>query len=442
MRSEIARKICVAGLWHLGSVTAASLAAGGHDVTGLDEDATTVIGLRNGKPPLFEPGLAELLSQGIAAGRLAFTTDPQAGVADADIVWVTYDTPVDEADLADVDFVLNRVKKLLPLLKDGCLVLISSQLPVGSTRALASHYEALATRKRVTFGYAPENLRLGQAIGVFTRPDRVVVGLEDRDDQDKVKALLRPFTTNIVFMSVESAEMTKHGINAFLAMSVAFANELATVCEAVGADAGEVARGLKTESRIGPGAYVSPGVAFSGGTLARDIAFLSALGRQRGVDLSLLPAVKTSNDHHRHWPLNRLKALLGDLPGRRIAILGLTYKPGTDTLRRSYALELSRLLHAQGATLSAYDPKVKTLPKDIDVPIALAGSATEAVAGADAALIATEWPEFREEDWNEMARTMRTPILLDPKGHLDGRRANFTNLTYVIVGRLGGGEAA
>lgn len=279
-------RICVAGLWHLGSVTAACLAAGGHDVVGFDEDAAVIDGLCEGRPPLFEPGLADLIGEGLASSQLAFTTQAKQAAEGADVYWVTYDTPVDENDVADVDYVLDRVKKDLPFLPAGALVLISSQLPVGSTRTLAEFFADLGLGHRLAFGYSPENLRLGQAINVFMKPDRVVVGLGSDTERVRVSTLLKPFTDNVVFMSIESAEITKHAINSFLALSIAYANEIATVCETVGADASEVARGLKTESRIGPKAYVSPGTAFSGGTLARDISFLSDLSRERESELA------------------------------------------------------------------------------------------------------------------------------------------------------------
>jgi UDPglucose 6-dehydrogenase len=433
-------RVCVAGLWHLGSVTCACLAAGGHDVVGLDDDRAKVAALNSGLPPLFEPGLADLVNAGLASKRLTFTSDACEAVKNADVYWVAYDTPVDEDDVADVNYVIQRVKQVLPLLPDGCLVLVSSQLPVGSTRSLERYFDGLGSGHRVGFGCSPENLRVGRAIDSFNRPDRVVVGLDSDDDRAKVMSLLRPFTEHVVFMSVESAEMTKHAINSFLAMSVAFANEVAAVCELVGADAREVARGLKTDSRIGLDAYVAPGVAFSGGTLARDIVFLTAIGRRLNLRLPLITSVCCSNNRHRAWPRNRLSVLLGGLEGRRIALLGLTYKPGTDTLRRSYALELARMLIAAGAEIRAFDPVISQWPSGFDLPITLSRSVADAVRGTDAAVITTEWPEFRNEDWLTLTTTMTNRILIDPKGLLEARRSDFVGITYAVVGRTSGTE--
>ena len=312
-------------------------------------------------------GLKELVAAGLSSERLRFETDAARAVADADVVWVTFDTPVDENDVPQVAAVVDPVTSLLELLPDGCLIIISSQVPVGTTRRLAEA-AARAGRARLTFGYSPENLRLGKAIEVFTRPDRVVVGLQSEADRRKVSVMLEPFTTNIIWMGLEAAEMTKHAINAFLATSVAFMNEIATICEKVGADAKEVERGLKSEQRIGPGAYLSPGGAFAGGTLARDIMILSSLARDHKVPVALVPAVRESNASHQSWPLRKLRERLGKLAGRRIALLGLTYKPGTDTLRRSAAVELALALRAEGASVAAFDPAVRALPDDLKRP--------------------------------------------------------------------------
>ena len=223
--------VCVTGLWHLGTVTAACLASAGHDVTGLDFDAAIVSTLATGKAPLFEPGLDDLVKAGLASGQLHFTTDEAAAVNHADIVWIAYDTPVDDDDRADVTCVTERATRVFPHLRDEALVLISSQVPVGTTRQLELTFATEARGRRVGFAYSPENLRLGNAISAFSQPDRVVVGVRSTADRARVAALLRPFTERIEWMSVESAEMTKHALNAFLATSVTFINEIVALCE-------------------------------------------------------------------------------------------------------------------------------------------------------------------------------------------------------------------
>ncbi|MEO8257181.1 MAG: nucleotide sugar dehydrogenase [Acidobacteriota bacterium] len=426
--------VCVVGLWHLGTVTAACLAAGGHDVTGLDFEPEVIGRLSAGSAPLFEPGLEDLVRSGLAAGALRFTTSAATALANAEVVWVTYDTPVDEDDRADVDYVVDRTVSLFPHLRTGALVLLSSQLPVGTTGRIEQLFAAAASGRSVGFGYSPENLRLGKAIDIFMHPDRVVVGVRSVSERDRVTRLFQPFTDCIEWMSVESAEMTKHALNAFLATSVVFINEIAALCEQVGADAAEVSRGLKSDARIGPKAYLSPGGAFAGGTLARDVVCLSTLARVHGVAAHLLSSVKASNDAHRHWAELRLAQLLGSVAGRTIGVWGLTYKPGTDTLRRSSAVELCRWLHARRARVRAYDPLVRTLPAGLDAEVELTGSAVAAVDGASALVVATPWPEYRTIAPGDVVARMARPLVLDANRFLAGTLGDDAAIEYVSVG--------
>ncbi|MCC7124481.1 MAG: UDP-glucose/GDP-mannose dehydrogenase family protein [Acidobacteria bacterium] len=401
-------KVAVLGLWHLGSVTAACTAAAGHDVIGFDSDAATVNGLQRARPPVNEPGLADLLTTEMTAGRLRFTIDRDAAVDGADVVWVTIDTPVDDDDHADVDAVVAEVERSFAALRDRTVVLISSQVPVGTTARLEQSFAGVAAGRTVAFACSPENLRLGKAIDVFTHPDRVVIGVREAWARERLQALFAPITDRLEWMSVESAEMTKHAINAFLATSVTFINEIAALCEQAGADAKEVERGLKTEKRIGPGAYLGPGGAFAGGTLARDVVFLRALGGQVQRETPLMDGVESSNRSHRQWPRRRLVSVLGPLAGRTVAVWGLTYKPGTDTLRRSTAVELCRWLIEQGAVVRAHDPQAMDLPAEL-AGVTRTATPEEAAAGADAIVVATEWPEYRRVDLDVVARGLRAP---------------------------------
>jgi len=426
-------KISVVGLWHLGTVTAACLAAAGHDVVGLDFDPAVVADLAAGTPPVFEPGLEELVKAGLAGGHLRFTTD--AAAANAEIVWIAYDTPVDDEDRGDVEYVIERAMRVLPYLAEGAIVLISSQLPVGTTRRLEERFATQSPRASVGFGCVPENLRLGKAIDAFMRPDRVVVGLRAVADRDKVARLLAPFTSRIEWMRVESAEMTKHALNAFLATSVAFINEVAALCEQVGADATEVERGLKSDGRIGARAYLSPGSAVAGGTLTRDVGFLSQLGRERGVATHLLAAVKSSNDAHRQWAQRQLVEALGGVTGRIVAIWGLTYKPGTDTLRRSSAVELCQWLGTKRAAVRAHDPAVKVLPPDLARSVRLVDTALSAAEGASALVVATPWPEYLHVRAGDVTARMTRPLVLDAGGFLSDTLGHDPSIEYLRVGK-------
>jgi UDPglucose 6-dehydrogenase len=420
----------VLGLWHLGTVTAACLASGGHQVVGLDFDEEIIKNLGAGTPPLFEPGLEDLVKAGLASGKLRLTTNPADALREAEIVWCAYDTPVDDDDNAQVEWVIERVQRIFPYLAYGALLLVSSQIPVGTTRRLEALYREAHPTGQVTFGYSPENLRLGAAISVFTAPDRVVVGLREETDRERVAALLSPFTERIEWMSVESAEMTKHALNAFLATSVTFANEIATLCERVGADAKEVEHGLKSESRIGAKAYLAPGAAFAGGTLARDVQFLNALGAEQ---MPLLAGVRASNERHKSWTQRKLLELFGELRGKTIAVWGLTYKPGTDTLRRSSSVELCQWATAQGAKVKAHDPAVKSLPDDLDVE--LCPAALDAINGADALVLSTGWQDYREILVEEVIARTPNLVVIDASRFLEKTLGSGSSLRYVTVGK-------
>jgi UDPglucose 6-dehydrogenase len=427
-------KVCVQGLWHLGTVTAACLARAGHDVTGLDDDGDALQSLAEGVPPLFEPGLEELVKAGLAAGGLRFTADPAAALRDADVLWVTFDTPVDEEDRADVSFVERRVKAVFRYLKPGALVVVSSQMPVGATAGLDEAFRREFPGRDVSFACSPENLRLGKAIEVFSSPDRIVVGVRSEAGRQRAAALLHPISDRIEWMSAESAEMTKHAINAFLATSVAFMNELSTICEEVGADAKEVERGLKSESRIGRRAYLAPGAAIAGGTLARDLGFLSDVGLRVGLATPLVDGVRAANEAHKGWAGRRLLKSLSDLNGKAVGVLGLTYKPGTDTLRRSGAVETCLWLSARGAEVHAHDPAVKSLPDDLRDKIRLADSASDLLQGLDALVVATEWPEYQQIGADQIVAEMKRPLVVDPNGFLRTALGTDPRVSYDAVG--------
>jgi UDPglucose 6-dehydrogenase len=434
-------KVCVFGLWHLGTVTAACIAAADNTVVGLDFDRTVIEGLRNGKAPLFEPGLDELITQGLAKGNLTFTSETAEALKDAQLIWIAYDTPVDENDVADVDFVFNQITKSFEYLAPESLVLVSSQLPVGTTGRLEKAFAEARPGTPVRFAYSPENLRLGKAIAAFTEPNRVVVGLRLGNselvarDQKRIVELLRPFTDRVEWMSVESAEMTKHALNAFLATSVAFINEVASICEQVGADAQEVARGLKTELRIGPRAYLNPGAAFAGGTLARDVMFLEKIGAEQNQLTHLLSGVRASNSRHREWVRRKLATVLGDLKEQKVAVWGLTYKPGTNTLRRSDSVELCTWLSSQGAVVSAHDPAIDVLPEALAKEFALASTPIDALQGAAAVVMATGWPLYKTLNADAISSAMASPIVIDPNRFLEETLGGDARVQYFTVGK-------
>ena len=419
--------VTVLGLWHLGCVTAACCARH-FPVIGLDFDAANIARLNQGQAPLLEPGLNDLLAAGLASRKLAFTTNPELACAQADVLWLTFDTPVNEEDESDVETVLAQLRRALVYLPAGALVLISAQLPVGTCARLEQEFPGFH------FACSPENLRLGKAIEAFEKAERAIVGIRTDAKKKLLEELFRPFAAQTIFMRTESAEMVKHALNSFLALSITFINEVARLCEHSGADAKEVSLGLKSEARIGAKAYLGPGGPFAGGTLARDVVTLSKLAAAKGEQISVIPAIKQSNDLHRGWALRRLQSRLGDLRGKNISVLGLTYTPNTDTLRRSAAVELCRQLLAAGAKVTAFDPAVKSLPQDLQA-IALAGKLETALTGAEAAVVCTEWPEFRQADWGKIIPQMRHPIFVDANRFLEKELKSIPGVEHLSVGR-------
>jgi UDPglucose 6-dehydrogenase len=307
-------------------------------------------------------------------------------------------------------------------------VVVSSQVPVGFTRSAARAWPALR------FACVPENLRLGRALDAFRRPERVVAGTVDASARADVAALFAPFTAALEWMGVESAEMTKHALNAFLATSVAFANEVARVCEQVGADAREVERGLRSDPRVGRKAYVSPGAAFAGGTLARDLRYLEAFGARHQVATPLVSGVLLSNAAHLAAHRQEIRGLLAR-EGAVAAVLGLAYTPGTSTLRRSSSVELCRYLGGAGVRVQAHDPAVRALPDDLASTVSLCATPAEALDGADVAVLATAWPEYRELGADLVVSRMRRACVVDPERFLEAALGADPRVAYRATGR-------
>jgi UDPglucose 6-dehydrogenase len=426
-------KVAVLGLWHLGAVTAACVAGAGVSTVGIDDDPDVIAKLNAGEPPLYEPGLADLVGQEIASGRLSFAPD-MTRLADADIVWICHDTPVDDDDRADVEAVVRRVEATFPHLKDGAVVLVSAQLPVGTVARLEKAFATHANGRAVDFACSPENLRLGRALEIFRNPGRIVIGIRHERVRARLEPLLERFCQKLLWMSTESAEMVKHSLNAFLALSITFTNELAAIAEQVGANAPDIEKALRSDPRIGPNAYVKAGPAFAGGTLARDVQFLSAIAEREKLQTPLIGNIVASNRAHGRWPINQLRRRLGPLRGKTIAVLGLSYKPGTDAIRRSPSIELLRELLADGAAVRVYDPAVRKLPPEFDA-VTIAQDAPGAIAGAAAVVLATEWPEFRELRAEDFTVGMAGRLVLDPASFLPTAVREDPALTILSIGR-------
>jgi UDPglucose 6-dehydrogenase len=431
---ELYMKIAVIGLWHLGMVTAACLAHKGFNVVAYDDDEKLINDAKKGILPISEPRLNDLVAEEISKNNLHFTHH-LIEINDANLIWITYDTPVDGEDNADINFVFTKIENLFPHIKQNAVIIISSQLQVGSTTEIEKKFNQKFPNKTVSFACSPENLRLGNAIKVFLEPDRIIIGLNNLEKKHFLQSILSIITPNIVWMSVESAEMTKHAINAFLATSVAFINEISVLCEQVGANAREVEQGLKSEMRIGPKAYLRPGNAFAGGTLARDVNYLLNIGQRCHYQTPLFSGILESNQQHKKWLEQKLTTLFGkDLYSKKIALLGLTYKPNTDTLRRSSAIEACLWLKKQNATIIAYDPAIKNLPVEYSF-IQLKTSAKEALRNSDLVIIFTPWLEFELLKAEDYITSLQHPIVIDVTGFLYDKLSASKDLKYLTVGK-------
>ncbi len=426
-------RIAVAGLWHMGCVVSAALAHLGHTVAATDFDSEVVRKLQQGVPPVYEPGLAELMAQEISGGKLAFLSSEQEAFADAEHIFITFDTPVDESDQSDLTPVEAALDAVAIHARSEVQIVVMSQVPVGTCQRLVERLRERAPGLSFTLVYQPENLRLGEALKTFLYPDLIIVGAEDEVVAGRLLRLYEGVEAPRLTMSWNSAEMAKHALNTFLATSISFINELADLAEATGADVRDVVRALRLDRRIGPYAFLSPGPGFSGGTLARDIQTLRRLGERRGCPTRQLDATLAVNAARLPSIVAKIRHLCGELKGSRVGLLGLTYKPGTNTLRRSNALALARLLMREGSKVYAFDPQVCELQADTD-GIVLCSDPYQVAEGAGAIVVMTPWPEFKNLDFGRLASVMRQPLIIDVHNCFDDGQIRKAGLRYVGTG--------
>ncbi len=431
-------KIAVVGIWHLGEIYSACLAELGHIVIGISENAASVEKLNRGIPPLPEPQLEELILKNKGEGRLSYSTD-YSSIKECSVVWLTFDTPVDDNDDVDLSLIMKAVDTSIPYLQNDVLFVVSSQIPVGTSREIMERLKTVRPELSFEYIYTPENLRLGEAVKCFLDPARVIVGASSPKAAEIIKDIFSalPNPAEIITMTPASAEMGKHALNAFLADEICFANDLADIAEKVGADILDVTRMLKSDPRIGPKAYLDAGVSFSGGTLNRDIKILTNLARKYHIQPSVVESVYLKNEARKGMIVSRLEGDLESLQGKTVALLGLTYKPGTKTLRRSYSLEVARGLIAKGAIARLHDPQAEE--GEIGIPEAtFFRDAYEAVSGADAIVLLTTWPEFKNLDFKHLGEKAKPgAIFFDTSNFLASKEGEIkeAGFKYKGVGR-------
>jgi UDPglucose 6-dehydrogenase len=435
-------KVCTVGIWHLGSVYSACFAELGYSVMGVDRDQNRVDHLNKGVPPLFEPGLEELILKNIHLNRLSYTVSLRDALVDASFVLIAFDTRVDENDDVDLCEVYDTAAELAEYLENYSIIIVSSQVPVGTCEEIKSLIRQKRPSLDVDVAYVPENLRLGQAIEGFMNPDRIVIGADNEDTLDRVEAFFSVVKAPKIRMNLRSAEMTKHALNAFLATSISFINEIANLCDEVGADALKVAEAMRLDSRIGPKAMLKPGLGFAGGTLARDLKVLQKLGGKSCCPTRLIDGVLRVNQRQNHMIAGKLRKVCGSLQNLTVGVLGLTYKAGTSTLRRSASLEIIRDLADGGARVKAYDPKADLREIQGYTEFEFCSDELEVASGSDALVFVTDWPEFKELDFSRIKSLMKKPVVIDAQNMLDTERLVQMGFIYLGVGRGRGFQLA
>jgi UDPglucose 6-dehydrogenase len=429
------QKVCVIGIWHLGSVYSTCLADLGYLVVGVDKDLKVVNDLNRGIPPIFEPGLQELLTNNINSGRLSYTTDLSQAAKGSSFVLITFDTPVNEKDEVDLSEIFATAKELAGCVENGSIVIVSSQIPVGTCDQLKLLIKQNNPSLDFDIACSPENLRLGQAIECFKNPQRIVIGADSDPTLDRVEALFEVIAVPKLRMNLRTAEMTKHALNAFLATSISFANQIANLCDEVGANALKIAAALQSDARIGPNLPLLPGLAFGGGTLARDLKILKNLGENSACETPLINGVLRVNQQQNGLVARKLQKIYGSVKNLTVGILGLTYKAGTSTLRRSAALEIIEDLTNGGAKIKAYDPKADLGEVKLHQEFQFCTDPYEVARGSDALVIVTDWPEFKNLDFDLIKSLMKKPVLIDAKNMLDDEQLIGKGFLYMGVGR-------
>lgn len=430
--------ICIVGTGYVGLVVGACLAETGNQVLGADVDAAKIEGLQRNVLPIYEPGLDRLVERNQAAGRLCFTTDVAAAVAASDVVFIAVGTPPDEDGSADLRHVLAVANAVGKSMARELVIVTKSTVPVGTAAKVAA---AVGAHAKYPFHVVsnPEFLKEGAAVDDFMKPDRVVLGAETDHARSVMAELYAPFVRTgkpIIFMDVASAEMTKYAANAMLATRISFMNDIANLCERVGANVDMVRRGVGSDERIGP-AFLFPGPGYGGSCFPKDVKALAQTARSNATCLRILEAVEAVNKDQKHLLFAKLTQLLGaELTGARIAVWGLAFKPNTDDIREAPALTLIEELLSAGASVSAHDPVAMTEAKHrFGDRVEYAASSYDALSGADALVVVTDWNEYRHPDFARIKDTLRRPIIIDGRNLYSIDKMRSLGFAYSSIGR-------
>ena len=430
-------KIAVVGTGYVGLVVGACLAENGNTVVCVDKEAGKIGMLEAGQMPIYEPGLEEMVRRNHGEERLSFTTDLNAAVGASEIVFIAVGTPQGEDGSADLQHVLAVARDAGRAMNKYTVVVDKSTVPVG-TAAKVRETIAKETKQPFSVVSNPEFLKQGAAIEDFMKPDRVVIGCDDQRSADVMKELYAPFTRTgapILFMDTASAELCKYAANSILATRISFMNEIANVCELVGADVDQVRKAIGADRRIGT-SFLFPGVGYGGSCFPKDVKALLKSSSDRGYDFKILSAVEAVNDAQKSRLVHKMEAHFQTMKGRTIAIWGLAFKPRTDDMREAPAIPIIEWLLAGGASVRAYDPEAALTARRIfGDRIAICEKSYDALVGADALAIVTEWNEFREPDFGKMRTLLKSPVVFDGRNIYSPEHMRALGFTYFSIGR-------
>ncbi|HMT09227.1 MAG TPA: UDP-glucose/GDP-mannose dehydrogenase family protein [Pyrinomonadaceae bacterium] len=431
-------RIAVIGTGYVGLVSGACFAEFGVNVTCVDVDAAKIEKLKAGGIPIYEPGLDAIVSKNVEAGRLHFTTDIKAAVEQALVVFLAVGTPPQPDGTPDMSYYRQAAKDVAEAMNGYKVLVTKSTVPVGTGKWLREFVqENLAVDTEFGVASNPEFLREGAAIEDFMRPDRVVVGSNEERAIEVMKELYRPLyliETPVVITSLEAAELIKYAANAFLATKITFINEIANLCDAIGCDVHDVARGMGMDNRIGR-KFLHPGPGYGGSCFPKDTRALTTVADQFGVETRIVDAVIEANERQRDAMIPKIEALVGDLDGKKIGVLGLSFKPETDDMRESPAIEIIAGMIAKGATVKAFDPVAMEESKHFVSGIEYATDEYDAIAGADAMVIVTEWNQFRALDFDKIKFLLTSPKIADLRNIYEPADMRELGFEYVGVGR-------
>lgn len=412
--------VAVLGTGYVGLSTGVCLAEIGHDVVCIDVDERKIDVLKKGRSPIYEPGLDELLMRNISEGRLTFTSNHPQGLRKADIIIIAVGTPQSDDGQADLSYLEHAAKDLAEHIVRDCVVVVKSTVPVGTNEYVKQLLLCqLKNKVEIKMVSNPEFLRQGTAIEDTLKADRIIIGSENVDASEKIQEMYRPLNVPFLLTDVRSAEMIKYASNAFLATKISFINAIANLCEAAGADVEAVAKGMGFDKRIGS-AFLNAGIGYGGSCFPKDVKALLHTSKELGVPFSLLEETIAINDHQQELLVDKALKRFGTLKGKKIAMLGLSFKPNTDDMREAPSIRIARAITAAGAKVTAYDPVASdNARKVIGDIITYVDSAVEAATGADALFIVTEWDEFKQLDVAVLLDVMKQRIIFDGRNCLE-----------------------